>query len=1286
MAPAAKFRMIFFTDDFFLLFWGFLPYNRPFACKRGTVKRILFFFTLVSSVSNGFGQTSLATVTGTITDTTGAVVANAPVSLKNVENGQVYTGASSDAGNYTVTQLPVGDYDLTVQVSGFKTYSHTKFHLAAGQTMREDVSLQVGQASEEVTVTAESSLLQTESSELVHNITLSQLDNLPLLQVGATNDGVRDLFASSRLLPGIQYLNSGTASAVVTAVINGTPNNTLQTRLDGATMNPTSARLQGATMETQPSTEAIQEVAIQTSNFAAEFGTSGGAMVNLVTKSGTNVYHGSGYDYVVNEALNAAQPYTGIKNKIRQHDYGFTLGGPFRIPKVYDGTNKTFFFFSFEQFRQKLINNTLPDTVPIPAYRNGDFSGLIATENRLVTTASGAYVDPLNRTIPSGTIFDPSSTFSVGGTLVRNPFPSNQIPVTSFDPVARKILAMVPQPLGPQAAQAGANYLAPFDESRVTNIPSIKVDQNVGAKLHMAFYFQRTNTSTPRTITAADDLPDNITGSAVSANAARTGRVNIDYTMTPRLLLHFTLGWNDSDFLLQSQNYPFDAQQALGIAGQTASRTFPIINTNVSATTGAPATQPTNTAEGGMSSLGGSFDQHFFERRPSFNTSASYVRGAHTYKVGFEIRQEKFPNYNYSYSAGDYTTGPNWTQQTSLQGITVSNGFTGFGFASFLLGGVSAAYVDAPIAAMTERYESALYVQDSWKATRKLTLDYGLRWDYGTYQPEQFGRYASFSPTTANPSASGRLGAQIYEATCHCQFAHNYPYAIGPRLGFAYQIDSKTVIRGGVGVVYNQTSNQTGSTTNQANANTPAFGQIVGLLQNGMPSNVVAVWPTFNPAAGQAPGTVVAPPTLLDPNAGRPMRLLQWNVTLQREISRDLVVEAGYVANRGVWEEAGSAFTPSNLSALNAISPQTLHGFGFTDFTSASASALLNTTIANLSNAQRQQLAAMGVSLTPYANFPTNQPVRQALLPFPQYSGSSTNPLLSPSGAPLGKNWYDSLQTKVTKRFSHGLTFNANYTYSKTLALTTTPDPFNRNLGKYLSAFDLPHQFRLTAQYEVPRLRSELPVLKNKLVSYALSGWGTGWSLSYQSGPLVGNPATTPLGLPTSAGTVPISQFLGYGPGPAQLVPGMSPWSVDWTDNNGVHHTTPLDINCHCFDPTKTVVLNPAAWTNVPNGQFGANQGPIRSFRGMRIPVENANFGRTFRIKERASLNVRVEFTNIFNRTQLPFINLGNFASAATKFTSGPSAGLYSGGFGTIVPEAGTSGQRAGTLVARFQF
>jgi len=1268
------------------------------------MRRVSLLSAVLSCASLGFGQTGLATVTGTVTDPTGAPVANAPIVVHSLDTGSNFEGASSTTGNYTVTQLPVGDYELSVTVSGFKKYTHTKFHLAAGQTMGEDVALQVGQTSESITVSAETSLLQTESSELAGNFTIKQLDDLPLLTVGATNDGVRDYFAASRLLPGVQYCDSatcpggGSGNAVTVTVINGTPNNSLTTRLDGATMNPTSSRLGGATMETQSSTEAVQEVNILTSSFAPEFGAGLGAVVNVVTKSGTNDLHGTVYDYLVNTSLNAAQPYLGVRNAIHQNDYGLTAGGPVWIPKLYNGRNRTFFFFSFEEFLQNLLNTTTPGTVPTAAYRNGNFSNLITTENRLVSTASGPYVDPLGRTIPSGTIFDPASTFTApNGALVRNPFPNNQIPVTSFDPVAVKILALVPQPQGASAAQVGSNYLAPYNGSRRSYVPSIKVDHNLGAKLHFAFYFQKTSTSTPRTGTGADSLPDNITVSGTSGNAARTYRLNLDHAVTPRLLLHYTLGWNDSDFLLGPEDFT-NIQQTLGLTGATSpGRGLPLIATGVS----------TNIAEGGMNNLGPQYDQHFWERRPSFVTSATYVRGSHTYKAGFEIRQMKYPNFNFTYSAGEYlfatysggltgagTSGTlatvgnvsNYTTQTSLNGSTISSGFAGFGFASFLLGGAQGIALNAPINLMTENYQSAIYLQDSWKVNRKLTLDYGLRWDYGTYQREQFGRYGDFSATVPNPSAAGRSGALIYEANCNCSFAHNYPYALGPRLGAAYQIDNNTVIRGGVGIVYGSldASAATGYASNSATASTPAFGQIAGLLQNGIPSSVQAAWPNLNnPAAGQAPGAVVAAPSLLDPNTGRPARLLQWNLTVQRTIGEDLVVEAGYVGNRGVWETATTlpAAGLSSLAPANAMSQSTLSALGIhpLDYSNVTLSTAFNTTISALSAAQKAALAAVGLTqFTPYSNFPQNQTVRQALLPFPQYSGA-----MNPLGSPLGKNWYDGLQTKFTKRFSHGLTANANYTYSKSLALTSTPDPFNRNLGKNLSPYDVPHQFRVSAQYEVPRFHSG--IFSNKVLSYIVSGWGTGWYLNYQSAPLVG--------LPTSTGAAPISNFLGYGPGPAQLIPGMSPWSVNWTDNNGVHHTDPLNINCHCFDVTKTVVLNPAAFTNVPDGQFAANEASIRSFRGFRYPAENANFSRTFRVKERYTLQVRAEFTNIFNRVQYAIptgqttaINLGNFATAPTTFTSGPNKGLYSGGFGTITPYAGAVGQRAGTLVARISF
>jgi hypothetical protein len=388
------------------------------------------------------------------------------------------------------------------------------------------------------------------------------------------------------------------------------------------------------------------------------------------------------------------------------------------------------------------------------------------------------------------------------------------------------------------------------------------------------------------------------------------------------------------------------------------------------------------------------------------------------------------------------------------------------------------------------------------------------------------------------------------------------------------------------------------------------------------------------------------------------------------------------------------------------LSEATLKSYGFNDFTSASDAALLTTPISGLTAAQKTTLAGRGVSLIPYANFPQNQTVRQALLAFPQYTlGSATTLGNVVSSAPLGNTWCDSFQLNATERFFHGVIFNLNYNYSKNLDNFTggcnpacpISDVFNRGLSKTYSGFDLPHQFRFTAQYQVPRINSSMPVLKNKVVAYALSGWGVGTYLTYQSAAMLTHP--------TSSGSLPISQFLGRGPGGSQLKKSadgsnISPWSVDWTDNSGKHHTDPLDINCHCFDPTKTVVFNPNAWENAPNGQWGADQSGIRWYRASRRPGENLNFSRDFRIKERVTMNFRVEFNNIFNRTQLPTPIGGavtttltattqgpvNFGLAPSKFQTGVNAGLYSGGFGTFNVLSGIGGQRTGTYVLRIQF
>ncbi len=1247
------------------------------------MNRLTVLAVCLLSATQAFGQTALATVTGTVRDPSGAVIANAPVTLRNLANGQIYTAASSAAGNYTVSQLPIGDYDLNVEVAGFKTYSHTSFHLAANQTMREDVQLEVGQTTESVTVTSEASLLKTETSEVAQNVTLSQLNQLPILAIGSTNSGFRDPWASTRLVPGINYLagsniGAGNPACCTLMSVNGTPTNTYQSRLDGMTISPTGPRLITAQQETQPSVDAIEEVNIETSNFAAEYGTAGGAMINMVTKSGTNNYHGTAYDYITNEALNSHQPYTGVRNLVKQHDFGFTVGGPVQLPYIYNGLNKTFFFFSYEQFRNKNINVS-SDTVPIPEYRNGDFSNLINVENRQVAQASGTYMDPLGRTIASGSIFDPATQQVVNGINVRNPFPGNQIPVSRFDPIAAKVLALVPQPLGGNAmrGQAGHNYQGTYDSSRRSGIPSIKLDQNLGDKLRVSFYYQDTNTKVPRTPTGADGFQSPISASASAFNSGQTIRLNFDMTATQRLLVHWGIGWNDSDFGLQSQYVGYDAQKELGLKGQLLPLYFPILVTNVNS----------NNAIGGMSTLGTGFPTRSFERRPSGNISATYVSGNHTYKIGAEYRKEIYPNVIYGNTQGTYTFGNNMTEQPSLQGISTTQGFTGFQLASFLLGGMSANSLNAPIDLANYKSQTAVYIQDTWKITPKLTLDYGLRWDYGTYTREAHGRNGSIGINVPNPSASNRGGGLQYEATCNCHFATNYPYAVGPRLGLAYQIDSKTVLRAGFGLVYNATLLPAGSSANSAaTSGFPAnSGLTTGLFQNGMPSEVQPKWPNFVANNGMPNGAVIGMPNLLDRNAGRPARLLQWNIGIQREINRNLVVEVNYVGNRGAWWGA-SAFlagvggATNNLAGLNYINQATLRNYGFTDFTSSDEAHLLTTTVGNLSPAQQSTLAARGITGVPYSDFPTGgQNVRQTLRQFPQYSNSGL------VAAPLGRTWYDALQINVTQRFSHGLSFNFNYTYSKNLELSNSVDPFNRGLGKTVSGNDIPHVLRLTLQYQVPSFRdSNMAWLGNRVVSSVLSDWSLGMYFNYQS--------AGRLNRPSSNGTVPISQFLGYGPGSAQLKSDgngnyMSPWSVDWTDYSGKHHTDPIDINCHCYDPTKNVVLNPDAWTNIPNGQFGAQQDQLRFFRGIRRPTENANLNRLFRIKEGITLNVRIEFNNIFNRMFLPNPSTGgNFAAAPRTFNAGSNAGLYSSGFGTIVPTSGTTGMRTGQIIARINF
>ncbi|MBV9742644.1 MAG: carboxypeptidase regulatory-like domain-containing protein, partial [Acidobacteriia bacterium] len=347
-------------------------------------------------------QSNQGTITGTISDPAGAVIPTAQIEVRNVETGVVYRGGTSATGNY-VLSVPAGTYEITVNANGFKKSVQQNVTVVTATDTRKDVTLEIGNANETVTVEASAPLLKTESGEMSHQVSISDVDQLPVLTIGGGNvvtaagpntlGQIRNPLQISELLPGVTFSNDNSI------VVNGLPSNSETIRIEGqdSTGNIWKVMQQ---LSQGASVDAIQEVSVQTSNFAAEYGQVGGGYFNLTMKSGTNTLHGSAYDYLVNEFLNAGLPFTDevtqdpakagqhIRNAERRNDYGFTVGGPIRIPKVYNGTNRTFFFFNFEQFREaRTIANNL-QTVPTVAYRNGDF-GTAIFPAPVINTATG---------------------------------------------------------------------------------------------------------------------------------------------------------------------------------------------------------------------------------------------------------------------------------------------------------------------------------------------------------------------------------------------------------------------------------------------------------------------------------------------------------------------------------------------------------------------------------------------------------------------------------------------------------------------------------------------------------------------------------------------------------------------------------------------------------------------------------------------------------------------------------------------------------------------------------
>ena len=424
--------------------------------SRALLPVLVTLFTLLPAYS----QSERGTIVGSVKDSSGAVVPDAKVTVVNIANNSTVSISSSQSGDFTAVSLSVGTYTVRVEAKGFRPAIVNGLVLNAASSVRADVTLEVGSTGTAVEIQAGALQLSTDSAKTSSNVTNKMVDELPLV-VGGTMRSPFDLAATT---PEAKQLGGDQGF-----VLGGGQAASYGTNLDGVSANTTRALQQSWVATNAPSLEALTEFSVDTNGFKAEYGHAGGGVMNFVSKSGTNQFHGSGYEFLRNNALDSNNWFNnraGIDKPVyKQNDFGASFGGPIVIPKIYNGKDKTFFFYNREQYREFFVVNDTAITVPTAAYRAGNFAA--------AQTGRNLGNDPLGRAIIEGTIFDPATARNVNGQVIRDAFTNNTIPTARLDKVALAIQNLVPLPGNGATA---LNLIPAFANDRVTTNESVKIE------------------------------------------------------------------------------------------------------------------------------------------------------------------------------------------------------------------------------------------------------------------------------------------------------------------------------------------------------------------------------------------------------------------------------------------------------------------------------------------------------------------------------------------------------------------------------------------------------------------------------------------------------------------------------------------------------------------------------------------------------------------------------------------------------------------------------------------
>ncbi len=1220
-------------------------------------------FVLVTA-STALSQSDRGTIAGTVLDSSGAVVQGASVTATGANTGAVYKTTSTDTGAYRIPDMQVGVYNITITATGFKTSEQKGVVVQINTTSSLDITLQPGVVTETLTVLADAPTLQTETSDIGTVVSERQIMELPLAVNATGQSHLRSPETFVFLTP--ETTGPGTADSgggIFQSKLAGGQNFGNEVLLDGAS---TARADSGSSFDqTAPSVEALQEFKITTSTVPAEFGRTTGGVESFTTKSGTNKYHGTAYDIFRNEDLNAKEWFQDLnsqpKSIDKKNDYGGSFGGPVWIPKLYNGHDKTFFFFSWEQYRQKQGSTNL-STVPTDLERQGDFSAFLGPA--LKDSQGNTILNPCDNNNPvlKGQIFDPSTTQTIGGVQCRKPFANNKVPIST---VAQNILALTPEPTSTDKNLLINNFTFTSVNPILDTTWTVRVDHSFSEKDKLFFSFSKRD---QESINGTPNLPPPLDGGSFNHPFVTDYyRVGFDHFFSPSLLNHLNVGLNRiyNNNLASSANGT-DWPAKLGISGAHGP-IFPEISF----------------AGGGLQSLTSygtaQFDANYVNSLVVAD-SVSWTKGRHTLRMGIDWRAYQYSVIDRSHESPGL--GFDFAQ-TAVEPTLSGGTTTGNAYASFLIGAVQSwsLAVRSHQPRFNSRYVGG-YVQDDFKLRRNLMINIGARYEVETPRTEASNSQSVISLTAPNPGAigpSGPLpGALIFGGTgqgrCNCSAsgAQTYYKDFAPRLGFSYAPDNlfghlgKTVLRGGYAIYYGPldygdfAQSLTDGFTASPSASAP-FGPVIS-LDSGIPSFTPP--PNLDPAQdNKGFGAGFGGPTYLASSYGRPGMIQNWSLEAERQLAPDLILSVGYVGMHATRLRSG-------LAQIDDLNPKYF-----------SLGNQLNLLVTD----------PLSPVPAPYAKFCSDYgcgpggggTVAQALRPFPQYQNIDTDCCLEN----LGQSTYNALLVKVERRFHNGLNLLASYTYSKTLtdADSALPsfaqfsgggfgqNPFNLKGEKSLSYQDIPHTLVVSYIYELPVGKGKKFLNKGGIADKVIGGWQIGGVQRYQSG--------QPLSFSCATGVPGFSSFLtgcirfDRVGGQPLLSSGASSFDRAAASNTGTSGCKegldgtftapggPTYFNCAAFiDPNASNLVTQRGYA------FGNMPRVTGEVRSQKYFNEDFSIIKRVSFTETQSVTLKAELVNAFNR------------HVFGRPDTGPGDSTFGAVFGTV------DGSRKVQLALRYQF